>query len=424
MNNLLIDLNPHWTKPAKTYAKREVFEKLVSYLPLKQIITITGIRRCGKSTLAKMAIKHLIDEGMNPQNILFVNLEQPLFLEHRENPSYLQEILDAYKILCNPTGRIVVIFDEIQFFENWQVFVKAKYEIDDIKFIVTGSNSSMISSEINTLLTGRTLTIHLNTFSFSEFLSYKNIRHASEIERINNRIEITIAKQEYLQWGGFYEVMEVEDPMIKKDLLNSYARNIIYRDLVPRFKIRQSDIVERLFYYLLSQSGNILNYSNLAETFGISDKSVKEYLGYFEEVFLLKRIDNFHNKSRERIKSAKKLYILDNGFLQITPKQSPGLGQALENLVFCYLNQKDPDVSYRKDLQEIDFYSEKILYQVAYEVDNPKTLERETRAFQQFKEQAKACKLITFNQLEAEISKNISAEIEALSLDQVLLTKH
>ncbi|AEG31323.1 ATP-binding protein [Thiomicrospira cyclica] len=417
MKELLVEQNPHWSNPPKTYAYREAFSKLVSYLPLKQVITITGIRRCGKSTLAKMAIKHLIDEGMNPTNILFVNLEQPLFLEYRHDPSYLQKVLDTYLTLCNPIGRIVVIFDEIQFFDNWQVFIKSKYETADIKFIITGSNSSMLSSEINTLLTGRTLTIHLNTFSFSEFLHYKGIAHANEIERLNNRIQIAIAKQDYLQWGGFFEVMEIADPIIKKDLLNSYAKNIIYRDIVPRFKIRQAEVVERLFYYLLSQTTHVLNYTTLAQTFEMSDKSIKEYIGYFEDVFLFQRIDNFHNKPKERIKSMKKLYTLDNGFLQVAPKQSPGFGQALENLVFCYLCQRDPNLCYRKDQVEVDFYSQQTLYQVAYEIDNDKTRQRELNAFKHFRQTNEQCKLITFD------SEPLAGleDVEMLTIDQLLL---
>lgn len=417
MKELLVEQNPHWAQSPKAYAYREAFSKLVSYLPLKQVVTITGIRRCGKSTLAKMVIKHLIDEGMNPANILFVNLEQPVFLEYRHDPSYLQKVLDTYLTLCNPVGRIVVIFDEIQFFDNWQVFIKSKYETADIKFIITGSNSSMLSSEINTLLTGRTLTIHLNTFSFSEFLHYKGIAHASEVERIANRIQIAIAKEEYLQWGGFFEVMEIADPVIKKDLLNSYAKNIIYRDIVPRFKIRQAEVVERLFYYLLGQTSNVLNYTALAQTFDMSDKSIKEYISYFEDVFLFKRIDNFHNKPKERIKSAKKLYTLDNGFLQVSPKQSPSLGQALENLVFSYLYRHDPNVSYRKDQVEVDFYSHKTLYQVAYEIDNDKTRQRELNAFKHFRKPDERCRLITFNVEQIEGVE----DVQVLGIDTLLL---
>lgn len=418
MKEVLIEQNPHWTKSPKTYVYRQALDKLVSYLPLKQIITITGIRRCGKSTLAKMAINHLIEQGMNPANILFVNLEQPIFLEYRHQPQYLQTLLDTYKKLCNPTGKVVVILDEIQFFENWQVFVKAKYETEDIKFIITGSNSSMLSAEINTLLTGRTLTIHLTPFSFGEFLHYKGIEYATEMQRLQHRIAIEIAKDEYLTWGGFYEVMQVDDPVIKKDLLNSYAKNIIYRDIVPRFKIRQSEVVERLFYHLLGQATQSINYTELAKLFEMSDKSIKDYIAYFEDVFLFKRIDNFHTKPKERIKSTKKLYVLDNGFLQVAPKNSPGLGQALENLVFCHLYQQNPALTYRKAHYEVDFYSENTLYQVAYQLSAPKTKQREINAFGHFKQPQDDCVLVTYTGQELE---QTSQDIQEQSLENLLL---
>lgn len=415
MKNLIVEQNPHWIKTPESYIQRESFQKLVSFLPLRQIITITGIRRCGKSTLAKMAIKHLVDEGVPPENILFINLEQPLFLEYRKDPNYLQSILDEYLKLCNPKGKIYVIFDEIQFFENWQVFIKSKYESSDIKFIITGSNSSMLSSEINTLLTGRTLTLHLTPFNFREYLTYKGISYGTQIERIKNRIDIAIAKNEYMNWGGFFEVMEIEDPVLKKEVLVSYAKNIIYRDIVPRFNVRNAEIVERLFFYLLSQTTNILNYRQLADTFGMSDKSIKEYIGYFEDVFLFARIDNYHTKPKERIKSSKKLYTLDNGFLQIAPKHSPGNGQALENWVFNHLYQNDSTICYWRDKREIDFVTQEALVQVAYEMDNPKTTERELLAFNDFPLKKSSKDLITFDKI-----KPLEGGVNQFSIDEYI----
>jgi len=178
----------------------------------------------------------------------------------------------------------------------------------------------MLSNELNTLLSGRSLNIHLDTFSFTEFLDFKNIAYRNELDRISNKIAIYRAKEEYLIWGGFYEVMEVDDENIKKDILLSYAKNIIYQDIVPRYNIRNSEAVERLFFYLLTTVTGQLNYTTLSDTFDVSDKTIKEYINYFEDVFLLKRIDKFHNKPKERIKSSKKIYALDNGFIQIAPK--------------------------------------------------------------------------------------------------------
>ena len=397
LKEILVEQNFHWTGKQKSYVKREMLEKLVSYLPLKQIITITGVRRCGKSTLAKAAINHLIEEGVNPQNILFVNLEHPYFLEFRHDPGYLAVIYETYLKMFNPHGKVYVVFDEIQYFDQWQVYIKSQYELGEIKYIITGSNSSMLSNELNTLLSGRSLNIHLNTFSFLEFLNFKDIPYKSELDRMSHKIDIYKAKEEYLKWGGFYEVMETEDESIKREILLSYARNIIYQDIVPRYNIRNSEVVERLFFYLLSTVTGQLNYTTLSDTFSVSDKTIKEYLNYFEDVFLLKRIDRFHNKLKERVKSSKKVYLLDNGFMQIAPSHSKNLGNALENWVFMILNRKENELYYLKESKEIDFYSENILYQVAYSIDSAKTKKREIEAFSAFSTVSTQCHLITFD---------------------------
>ncbi len=152
MKNILIEQNKHWQGVKYTSVKRIKLDKLISYLPLRQIITITGIRRCGKSTLVKQAINHLIETGVNSKDILFLNLEHPYFLEYKHDANYLNTIYDEYIKLINPKGKVYCVFDEIQYFSNWQVYIKNKYEISDIKFIITGSNSSMLSNELNTLL--------------------------------------------------------------------------------------------------------------------------------------------------------------------------------------------------------------------------------------------------------------------------------
>ena len=417
MKNILIEQNPHWSGILQNYARRDQLDTLISYLPLRQIITITGIRRCGKSTLAKQAINYLIENGTPPNNILYVNLEQPLFLEVRHDPSYLHTIYETYLQLIDPQGQLYIIFDEIQFFENWQIYIKSQYEQSRNKYIITGSNSSMLSNELITLLSGRSLNIHLGTFSFTEYLDYKNIAHQTEIEQIQNKIAIQRAKNEYIQWGGFYEVFSIENPLIKKELLTSYAKNILYQDIIPRYGIRNSEVIERLFFYLLSNITGILNYTALANIFGMSTKSIREYINYFEDVFLLQRIDKYHNKPKERIKSSKKIYALDNGFLQIAPKHSDDLGKSLENIVFIELYKKNKTLSYLKDRYEIDFYSHKTYYQVAHDISNEKTRKRELNAFKHFATtENPTCKLITF-----EHNEKIE-NIEIISADKFLRT--
>jgi len=398
MKEILIEQNLHWKKLKYKSVKRDALDRLISYLPLKQIITIAGIRRCGKSTLAKQAINYLIESGVEEKNIFFINLENPYFLAYKHNAAFLNVIFEEYLKLMNPTGKMYCIFDEIQYFDNWQVYIKSKYESSDIKYIITGSNSSMLSNDLNTLLSGRSLNIHLDTFSFTEFLDYKNIDYSSEFTQITNKIDIARAKDEYLKWGGFYEVFEAEDEMVKKEILISYAKNIIYQDIVPRYKIRNSEIVEKLFFYLLSNATGIMNYTTLAKTFEISDKAIREYINYCEDVFMLKRLDKFHNKPKERIKSFKKIYALDNGFLQIAPTLSKNLGNALENMVFIILNQKSQELYYLKDGVEIDFFAEDSYYQVSYDISDEKTRKQEFGAFEHFGSENKTKNiLITYN---------------------------
>ena len=415
IKNILNEQNRHWFNDLKNYAKRDNLQTLIKYLPLKQIITITGIRRCGKSTLAKSVINYLIQNDTNPKNILFVNLEQPYFLEYKNDALFLEKIYDEYLTLINPKGKIYVIFDEIQFFDNWQVYIKSKYESSDIKYILTGSNSSMLSNELATLLTGRSLNIHLDTFSFKEFLSYKEITYSDELQVLNNKINIARAKEEYLKWGGFYEVFEIEDEVIKKEILINYAKNIIYADIVPRYNIRNSRIVERLFFYLLNNATTILNYTTLANTFELSQKTIKEYISYFEETFMMQRIDRFHTKPKERIKSMKKIYIKDNGFLQIAPKQTKNLGAMLENGVYNHLSSIVDNITYMKNTYEIDFYDGNSLYQVSYDIENEKANKRELRAFEYFKKDDIKSKLITFS-----INDTIN-DIEIISFDRFTL---
>lgn len=417
MKDLIISQNSHWLGIKQNFSKRDKLSTLIEYLPLKQIITISGIRRCGKSSLSKQAINYLIESGINPYNILFINLEQPYFLEYKHDVNYLNTIYEEYLKLANPLGKVYIIFDEIQFFSNWQVFIKSKYESSDIKFIITGSNSSMLSNDLNTLLSGRSLNIHLDTFSFNEFLDFKQIKYSNEIEKISNKIAIKRAVEEYLNWGGFYEVFSIDNENLKKEILLSYVKNIIYQDIIPRYGIRNSEIVERLFFYLLSNSCSILNYTTLAKTFEISDKTIKEYINYFEDVFLLKRVDKFHNKEKEQIKSQKKIYTLDNGLLQLNTKFSQNSGQKLENLVFNILNQNKENLTYLRDTYEIDFYTNKTLYQVSYKIDDEKTLNREINSFKYFDEnQTKEAKIITLND-----SKKID-NISVISLDEFILS--
>lgn len=402
MEQILLEDNKHWnnTQAYDHFISREILPKALLYLESKQIIALIGARRVGKSTLAKLMIKELL-KTVEATNIFFINLEKPEFIPYKNDASYLGKIFDNYLKLANPnlTQKIYFFIDEIQIFQNWEVFVKSKYENSNIKFIITGSNSSLLSSDFATVLTGRVLKLSVYSFSFTEFLNYKNISYESRIKQVSNKIEIQRAKDEYLRWGGYYDVISTDDVLLKKEILKNIAEDVILKDIVPRYNIKNSSQIKDLFYYVVSNATTTLNYSSLAKKINIDAKTIKEYIGYFEDNFLVHTILAYHTKITEQLKSAKKLYLSDNGFLNLGINRSLNNGASLENEVFIILNKSCDEVTYIKENYEIDFRCGDTLYQVSYDIEDEKTRARELRAFESFDTKKRYNhKLITYDE--------------------------
>jgi len=157
MDSILLEDNRHWVNQSiyGDFTSREILAKAVKYLGAKEILALVGARRVGKSTLAKLLIHELL-KSVEAKNIFFINLEKPEFIPYKEDASYLNVIFDAYLKLANPNiqNKIYFFIDEVQVFQNWEVFVKSKYENSNIKFIITGSNASLLTSNYATVLTG------------------------------------------------------------------------------------------------------------------------------------------------------------------------------------------------------------------------------------------------------------------------------
>lgn len=418
MDSILLEDNAHWVNQSiyGDFVSREILDKALEYLGAKEILALVGARRVGKSTLAKLLIRELL-KSVEAKNIFFINLEKPEFIPYKDDASYLGVIFDAYLKLANPDmqSKIYFFIDEVQIFQNWEIFVKSKYENFNIKFIITGSNASLLTSNYAAVLTGRVQRLEIHSFHFREFLHFKKIDFSTKIQRTVNKIEISRAMDEYLKWGGYYSVMSNNDEMLKKEYLKSVAEDIILKDIVPRYNIKSSQIIRDLFYYLVSNAATTLNYSSLAKKLGVDPKMIKEYIGYFEDNFLIHTISAYHDKLTSQIKSAKKLYLSDNGFLNLGVNRTKNLGTALENLVFNELYKKDEKVTYRKGNQEVDFYTQKRLYQVAYDISDEKTKKRELNAFGEFEKEDDGCILITYDTNETTLG------VEIVSIDKFLL---
>ena len=421
MESILLEDNKHWFDSScyDDFTTRELLVKALDFLHTKEILAIIGARRVGKSTLAKLMIKELLQE-VEAKNIFFINLEKPAFIPFKEDATYLEKIFDEYLKLANPdiSKKIYFFIDEIQIFKNWEVFIKSRYENSNIKFIITGSNSSLLTSNYATVLTGRVLKLRLYSFNFKEFLHYKKIDISSKLLIVKNKIDIKRAFDEYMKWGGYFSVISNENEEIKKEILKNIAEDIILKDIVPRYNIKNSSQIRDMFFYIVSNATNTVNYSTLSNKLGIDAKTVKDYITYFEDNFLISQISNYHNKLSEQIKSAKKIYLNDNGFLNLSISSNRNFGVSLENLVFNFLYEKDENLTYLKDKYEIDFFSNKNLYQVTFNIDDENTKKRELNAFGYFDSLNASQKILVTYDINEQYE-----DVEVISCDNFILLK-
>ncbi len=388
--SVIVDQNPHWE--GALYAEgtpRGIIGKVREYLDLPHIIALVGVRRAGKSTLARQTINHLMRErGISPRNILFLNLETPQLSRYRNDVSYLERAYEDYLKLVAPEGTVYCFLDEVHYFPEWQVFVKAKYEQRQIKFIVTGSNSHMLSSEFITLLSGRALPVEVYPFSFAEYTLARGIGSLDQVAIVRERNRLRSLLDEYMKFGGFPEICNMEGAAVIKDVLVMYARNILYQDIAPRFSIKKAVDLENLFFYLTSNVSSLYSFNKLAALTGLNDKTVKEYMGYFDDAYLLFTLDAFSFSVKEQIKSPKKVYAIDTGMAgAVGFSFSENRGHLLENLIFLDLKRRGYDLSYYKTTNglEVDFACcsggrVDRLVQVALELGDDKTRNRELRS--------------------------------------------
>lgn len=410
--NVLAEQNPHWTNiPYAQGIGRSCFKQILNYLKVPQIIAITGVRRGGKSTLLKQTINHLIEEEkVPPKNILFSNLEHPYFSQYSDQVKYLEILFEDYLKIANPKGKIYCFLDEVQFFQKWPVFVKSHYEQKQVKFIITGSNSFLMSKDLLTLLSGRTLPVEVYPLSFREVIAAKTgINQTTPLDLAQHRHEIRRLLDRFLRYGGFPEIVLLEHENLSDDILNAYAKTILYQDVASRLKLKKPLDLEKLFYYLSSHIGTLFSYSSLAELFDISDKTVKEYIKALADANLLFEVNKFSYSLKKQIRADKKIYGIDTGMINsIAFKFSENQGRLFENILYLEFKRRNKEVYYYKTASdfEVDFVvKEKAkieIVQVCIDL-NEKAEMREVRALVQA---AKELKLTQGTLVTAEVEKD------------------
>ena len=358
----IVEQNKHWGKDlADAGFPRAIVSDLVKYLNIRQIVALIGVRRSGKSTIAKQLVGFLVKEKkVNPKNILFLNLESPLLNRFKNDPGNLQKIFDEYLALIEPKGRIFIFLDEVQFFSDWQVFVKSLYERGGVKFFITGSNSKLLSAEMATLLSGRSIAKKIYPFNFKEMIEIGKVGTKNKVEMIKNEGKLKKVFHKYLKEGGFPEIVLEKKKEIRQEILANYYKNILYQDIVPRFEVKKTKEIENLLLYLFSNIGQKYSYNSLADFLKMNDKTVKEHIGFFEKSFLLFELSNFQYSLKKQENYPKKAYAIDNGFIgAVSFSFSENYGRFLENTVFLGLLEMGKEVYYYSGKRECDFIVKK-----------------------------------------------------------------
>jgi predicted AAA+ superfamily ATPase len=308
----------------KPWIRRQKLESIAIDSPFIQIIS--GVRRCGKSTLLKLIIEQY-------KQIAYVNFEDArLFNFELSDFPKLQEIV--------PENVEAWFFDEIQNVENWEIYVRQLYEAGH-KIFITGSNASLLSNELGTKLTGRYVRTELFPFSYAEYLSFT--KNESSAEAVNA----------YLKSGGFPEFISTNNQEYLQQLLS----DILLRDIAIRFGIRNTKALQDIALFLISNIGKEVSYQGIRKAFNIgSANTVIDYLSWMEEAYLFFFVQRFSWSARSMAINPRKIYAIDNGMINAnTLSFNEDLGRKLENAIFIHLRNEGKRLYYFKQDAECDF---------------------------------------------------------------------
>jgi len=343
------DINPWWTTSTVKeeflkLERRDLFNEVIKYIKDKQIITLTGLRRTGKTVLLHHVIDYLLKQ-FPKESILYYNFD--LFNETIEN------ILEYYKDkvkLDFKKEKIFVFLDEVQKRDNWENELKVLYDnFPNIKFFISGSSSLFIEKKTKESLAGRSFSFILKPLTFKEYLKMKKVKF--DEKRLSlYKSEIEKHLDHYLKMGGFPELMEESDEnKISKYVKELVIDKIIYIDIPKAFKIEEPELLSRILSIISSNPGIIFDYENIANDLKRNRKTISNYTLYLEKAFLIKKVYNYSRNVLTSEKKMKRFYPSSTSFAFLFNAEQ---GRIIENLV---LMNHDFKFFSREGDKEVDF---------------------------------------------------------------------
>ena len=357
----------------KLIERKEYLEKLIALRDKQIIKVITGVRRCGKSTLLEMFRDYLTKIGIPPKNIVSINLEDYDFKELRQ-PDALHKYIKSRLVKSETT---YIFIDEIQQCADFPEVIDSIYIKPNVDIYLTGSNATMLSGEIATLLTGRYIEISMLPLSFKEYVSATNSDNLPQRYR------------EYLETGSFpYALNLLGQPKELRDYLEGLYNTIVVKDISNHRKISDTMMLESIVRFVFDNIGNPLSSKKIADTMTskgrkIDVKTVEKYLNSLLESFIAYRATRFNIKGRQHLKTLEKYYVVDIGLrYMLLGSASTDVGHILENVVYLELIRRGFEVYIGKLGElEVDFVAidkkKTVYFQVAATVRDETALRRE-----------------------------------------------
>lgn len=359
------------------FPRKDYTDKIFDFIGNKLVKVLVGQRRAGKSYILRQIAHRLMESGVNPQNIFYINKEFTDF-DFIGDYKNLESLLKLYKERLRPEGKVWLFIDEIQNISGWEHFVNSHSQdfVESSELFISGSNSKMLSGELATLLSGRYVNFEIFPFSFTEYVGVTQ-KEATKQSYID-----------YMESGALPELFVLPNEETRRNYLSAIKDTVLLRDIIQRHNIKDPKLLEDIFVYLVKNASNLVSITNIVQYFKSKGRNttydtVSNYIGNMEDTFLIHRVERYDIRGKETISGNCKYYINDLSFKNyLYPGFAYGIGYKLENLVYLELRRAGYEVyvgTFRN--KEVDFVAKKgdrlIYAQSSYLLADEQTIRRE-----------------------------------------------
>lgn len=365
--------------------QRELYiNQLKKYIDAPVIKIITGIRRCGKSYILKLVYEYLIEKGIHEEQIIMIDFESLSFEQYRDYKSLHNFIMSKVK---DKSKKVYLLIDEVQEVEAWEKAIRS-FSVDlNCDIYLTGSNAHLLSSELATYLSGRYVEFELYPLSYNEYIDFYELDS-------NNSEQVESSFYDYLKYGGFPGMYQMpDDDELKTQYIKGIYNSVVLKDVVQRNKIRDVELLQRIFIYIMDNIGQIFSAKKIADYLKsqgrkVGVESVYSYIHALENAMILYPAKRYDVKGKKILDRMEKYFLADLGIrYSIIGYRPDDIAQLLENVVFLELKRKGYQVFVgRENEREIDFIAEKrdekLYVQVTYLLASDEVIQREFNPLQ------------------------------------------